>query len=684
MELKEELINRFVAAMAGKWGGYVLRAVFVLNLVLLMLFIGRGYQIDFHSDSAMKNLIAQEMVDTGRYFPADWNYVNGDLWVVFGQAFIAPLVPFAPNGFGLHALSGLVSAALILWGIWLVSGLCTTNSRVRLVALCVFSGSISWLVAENLYGQVSYGSVIYMACFLIFSTWRVVQANGRALVAWGVLLAVLSTLAFWGNPQRAAAYYFLPIGAALALLFVQAQLAARRVWPVSGRRTLVAGGLLLSGAVAGVLLHSATLMYVNNIDGAGSARWLPFNEIVRNVGLALQGLFAILGGVLPPGESVMSKRGLIEGTRFLAAGLTLALVPWALLHSIRSSHDGRRFVALVVTVCLALFLFLQVCTTTPDMSDPVTSSRYMLPALLLGLLVVICAIGDVESDARLRVLAFSVALAFVGGVYLPGNPLSRPIYGFPHDTRKDLARYLESEGLRYGYATYWNAGAVTTIADQRVRVRQVLVRDGMPIPYRHLASNRWFRPEAWRGDTFLMLSDDEVKAIDWAQMERYAGAPARRLRFGDKAVFVYRGNLADRLPFWGNTVPGHVRLRPGSGQIGRFESSPDGDALIASAGESGFLHFGPYLILGPGSYRATLLLDSPSGAPVSPGRVDVVAHQAKVMLAEAAIPPGGRREVVLEFELAKTVTDLELRVSSNGSSELSLRRLDLVRTGDAP
>ena len=86
------------------------------NLLLLCWYLFVGYKAGFHSDSAVKVLLAREIVETGQYFPHDWNYVNGDLFVLFGHTFIIPLLAFIPAGYLSHAISGLISAVLILSG----------------------------------------------------------------------------------------------------------------------------------------------------------------------------------------------------------------------------------------------------------------------------------------------------------------------------------------------------------------------------------------------------------------------------------------------------------------------------------------------------------------------------------------------------------------------------------------
>jgi hypothetical protein len=120
----------------------------------------------------------------------------------------------------------------------------------------------------------------------------------------------------------------------------------------------------------------------------------------------------------------------------------------------------------------------------------------------------------------------------------------------PDDLRVRLAEFLRSSGLRYGYSTYWNAGVLSVLSGEAVRVRQIKYSDGLPIPFRHLSSNRWYLPIAWEGETFLLLNPAEQTALDVARMERYNGRPVRTLEFEGMKVLVYPRNLAASMPNW--------------------------------------------------------------------------------------------------------------------------------------
>jgi hypothetical protein len=200
------------------------------------------------------------------------------------------------------------------------------------------------------------------------------------------------------------------------------------------------------------------------------------------------------------------------------------------------------------------------------------------------------------------------------------------------------------------------------------------------MPYRHMSSNRWYRPEAWSGPTFLMLTDAEKGALDWSRITAYAGNPTRELRYGNFNIYVFPENLAAKLPLWSNEIAVDLMAMDVPHTIGRKEALDNSQALIAEQGERGFLHFGSYLALERGRYRVGADLEAEVN---DAGLIDVTAKLGQLVLASKAIAGTGRQSVLMEFDLPPGVTDLEVRVQSNGKSKIVMRRLTIERINGA-
>jgi hypothetical protein len=678
-------------ALGTRYAKAALVALFLVSLVALVYYLFKGYIPEFHTDSAFKSLVAGEAIAQGSYFPPEWNYVNGDLWVLFGQIFIIPLLFFFPNSYALHAVSGLISSVIVLLSLWCVSGMVVRSRWMRLLTVTIFAGGLSWFMAENLFGQVSYGNVLYLQIFTLYFSWRSLEANRRRTrLAWLGALAVLSVLTFWGNPQRAAAYDLAPMLA--ALLAWASTRHALLVWSPGARRWKLSGdawhviavlAALLASAAVGVVLHSLSIAHVHNNAGAGSARWLTIAGARDNLWFALEGVLGAFGALPTPGRPVMSLAGAYEALRLLGILLMLILIPVASCAALRNARPSMRMLGAFAGSGLCLFAFLQITTTTPDMTGPIISSRYMLPSLILGIVLLV---GYAETHGLRTfkgLVSWAVLLVLLSSLIHPSNSFSRLYRGTQPSAHVEAMDALKREGLHYGYASYWNSGVITVLSSGDVKVRQIDLQGGIPVPRLHLASNTWYRPDAWKGETFLMLTRAELVDFNKQAAFSFTGQPVREFVVGDFVVFVFKANLATTLPGWdtsGNAEPAgiggplNVLTRH---QIGQLETVQGRPRLSSKQGEVGFLHFGPYVPLKKGDYQ--IRVDIAASGEGDVGYVDVVSGMGASVLAKRAIVGKAAGPILLPVSAKSDLEGVEVRVFSDGSSDMVLSAITLAQ-----
>lgn len=609
-------------------------AFLLLNLGFLCWYLFVGYQTGFHSDSAAKVLIAREIVELKDYFPDDWNYVNKDLFVLFGHTFVVPLLFFIPAGFLAHAISGLISSVLILSGVWFVTGIVQLSAGRRVLIVAIVAAGISGFMAENLYGQVSYGATLYFACYIFYFSWKYIVSEQGKKVVWGVALFLVLTLAFWANPERAMISYGLPLVAAILFLRINIE---NSVVDIKKQPFFSLFLVACLAILFGAGLHVLTISGVNNVLGAGHARWLSYELMQRNTGLLLKEFLAIFGGLPPVEGAVVCKTGIFSAIRFIAALILLVLMPVAIKRTFRQGNSSLLFLCAYALTSFMLVLFLQLATTIADMSDPIQSSRYLVPSLiLLMLLVLMQPVDFIKTPLLVGSLAF-LSIAFIASAYpalVASGSSSQLTWGMPgqrSNQKKALVDFLVQNGLHYGYATYWNAGVTSVLSDERVLVRQIVIDNGLPMPMRHLSSNRWYRPRTWKGETFLMLTMQESKMVDWDRFSAHRLKPVRELDFSGYKIYIFNENIAKKLPGWDwkYEEPTTITVSKYShSQVGSLVVDFDqtGSALIAEKGEVGALHFGPFVNIEPGQYKVTF---------------DVVAHhnEAGVVRLDVAASP---------------------------------------------
>jgi len=203
-------------------------------------------------------------------------------------------------------------------------------------------------------------------------------------------------------------------------------------------------------------------------------------------------VLAILGGLPSGGSGLLSVAGLYGTLRLIVAIILVRLIVRSVATSAGKPGEAVRPLAVYGSVALLPVGFLQVATTIPNLSDAVNSSRYLVPSLLIMAIVALAA----PIDMRRRPIEFIAVSAVFAGLltsayptFVKSDTLSYVYWGrqkSPGGDLPDLARYLQDNGLKYGYATYWDAGSLSVLSDEHVLVRQITLDGPVPMPMRFL------------------------------------------------------------------------------------------------------------------------------------------------------------------------------------------------------
>ncbi|QGZ39536.1 hypothetical protein IP92_01818 [Pseudoduganella flava] len=539
------------------WLRTLLPVLFAVNVALLLFFLAFDYQLIFHSDSAIKNLLAQEIVETHRFFPPDWTYVNKDLWVLYGQALVLPLLAFMPNGYSAHAVATALSAALVLTSGWLLTRMLGASRTATWVALLVLSSGLSLSMAEHIYGQSAYEVMFWLGVLLLYGYWAHLQPGARHGA--GVLVAAMAVVVCWSNPQRALVFYLLPLLAAAWALRNAGRASGAAHPPLRHGRTV---RLFLLASVAGMALYGYTMHGAHNASAVNHVVWRDLQGMGSNLLSMFRGVLLVLDGLPQPDSRVTTAEGLYAMVRLLAAAAALYLVPRALLRMLGDAAPGRLFCATFVGTALALNLLPLLTTSLTDPNNP-DSIRYLTPSLLSMLVIFAVATVDTADTWAVRRRAGVLTLAVLA-TSAPTSYLFPYVqtYGMPTTRLASTAEtrvmaFLRQQGLRYGYATFWHAGKITVLSDHAVRIRPVEIVNGMPTPSHWLSSRRWYTPGYYQGPTFLLLRKGDP-AVDTAALAARLGTRVRVLAFEDWQIAVFDVNLAN-LPAWPAAL-GPVRI----------------------------------------------------------------------------------------------------------------------------
>jgi len=186
------------------------------------------------------------------------------------------------------------------------------------------------------------------------------------------------------------------------------------------------------------------------------------------------------------------------------------------------------------------------------------NGRYLLPAVALIVVPVFAQKFDFQTSPFFNLFRALILVGFLSNVLVVNTSYWATYHASEahhddyqnYDKPYELMEFLRENGLVYGYSTYWNASVITVLSDHRTVVVQVYLKDGVPNRFNWLSTDRWYRPSNYVGDSFLLLSEDEAKSVDWAELSsRFGLAPYKTLVYKNFRVYVFSENIANKLKF---------------------------------------------------------------------------------------------------------------------------------------
>ena len=84
---------------------------------------------------------------------------------------------------------------------------------------------------------------------------------------------------------------------------------------------------------------------------------------------------------------------------------------------------------------------------------------------------------------------------------------------YRENVQYQLAEMLESRGLTYGYASFWNANSITVITDDHVKVRTVNINDTGVTPSLYQTNVHWYDDQFQQEQYFLLLTESEYTTL---------------------------------------------------------------------------------------------------------------------------------------------------------------------------
>lgn len=537
------------------WNAYLMRLLWGLSLLSgigLTFYIFFTYRVIFHSDAAMKNLLADDMIRTHALFPADWFYVN-DIPMLFPHWIVALLALFLPNSFTLHAIACFAFAVLFAFSLnFLYKSSHLEPPDFLLVGSLLFTGVSGWF-AENLFGQFAYGGELastFLVIAFLFQTLAAYESGARRkTLVWSGAFVIFLSVILAGGVRGLIAFVAPMLGALALVALVPSQSTTSFFRP---RATLYAGGLVLLATLLGMVGFVTLRLHIHLRNDATAFHYVDYQHIQSNIGLFFQGFLAYSDALPDVNMGPMSLYGVVTAYRLFWFAFVLCLPFVLLLRRYNFLNPHFKFVTIYYVLTFLMTLYIYIFSSLPI---GVATFRYFsIPCV-----VAIVLIGYIATELRLRcgTRAFcwlvAACLPLYTGIFydlwLPYFHGAGPNHH--ENVKQPLADYLVTHDLQYGYATYWNAGVLTILSQERTHVNAIQLGGNPPIqPFRWLTSAYAYSPEAFVGPTFLLLTNEEYAGLNTRHLEAYLGTPQSEDSVLGYHIIKYNFNIAARLPGW--------------------------------------------------------------------------------------------------------------------------------------
>lgn len=241
---------------------------------------------------------------------------------------------------------------------------------------------------------------------------------------------------------------------------------------------------------------------------SGMSTWI---EHIQNLPLAWMRLFGVED---MSGQPLFEKKSILNLLR-IAASIILAVMPIIATCYYSKIKKAKGSQALRIWIWIhwassAIVLVGYICgllSTADWRLTPVIGTSLMLSIIFVHYI----AVSKISSGRIIALISIPVIIVAIlniqGLINLSKKDYKKENYLF------GLTELIEDAGLSYGYASFWNANAITLISDSEVKVRDVNISEYGVSKRLYQSSSEWYKDQPGQDEYFLLLTSYEYSTI---------------------------------------------------------------------------------------------------------------------------------------------------------------------------
>lgn len=506
----------------------ILKVITIGALLIILYSILTYGRTVIHSDIATAILLKESILRHKNLFPLSFNYANGDIW--FLTLHLLCIIPsiFTNDQSLIRMLASAQMVLLATSGLVLLSKkIFKDNSwtiSIPVIFLCI-TGERSMLIYEAGYTSLVLWLTLIPTLFYYASKKKI--NNTVAYIIIFVCLIVAS-------PVRYAAELVLPIILAVCIsdyLKKKNNFEFKDLYPIFYNISFLIFAPMIIGTLGYYWICSCH--NVNNTVNNSTVYAGSIQDLWNNVLTAMFDIFSCFG--YSGGVKLLSLNGMVNLISLSMGLLTCYIIP---LLQIRKCKDETEEAVFYITFGLIHNIVITlVCVLFGQVNTP----RYMLTVVIVSIIISSRYIYKywINEDfiSKIIVLVFCLCLIVQASFlsYYSEN------WHIKLQDQKALSDYLKSEGLKKGYATYWNAYNNEVYSDMEVKFGAINIVVGGISPFYWLVDSEVY--EVDNTETFLMLTNAEKESLDFNIISTF-GVPVEELNYGDYNIWVFDHDIS--------------------------------------------------------------------------------------------------------------------------------------------
>ncbi|MBR2869482.1 MAG: hypothetical protein IKB88_10545 [Clostridia bacterium] len=489
----------------------------------------------FHSDCSDTIFWAQASYDGKTLFNPEFGYAA---ILPFGGTLIMwPLVALFGVSMTTHRLGMVIFSLIFFGGIYLLSKALKFSQSLSLttVGLTALILCSSEKMREIFYEHVIYYSIsvaiicVLLALYVHFTENFSSYGKKRMIPVCLLIYAFTFMSALDGTQVISCAVLPVVFAAGCEVLFSKEKLFSKSNIPAYSFCGLVMFASIIGLAALKVQTANLGVGYAEAYSNySDMGEWL--NNFLK---LPTQ-WFELFGVDAAYGMNIFSPESIINLIR-IAAALILGIAPVAALIFIGRLDRPSKLLVYTHFGMTAVIMFGYIFGL-------LSAANWRLsPIICTAILVCVAGIRAMNPHIVLKRVSAGImcVMILLCAVNLK-TVTDMPANGVENNHYYPVIQYLKSQGLEYGFSTFWHSQTITVLSDSEVRIANTDINENGVTPCAFQTNKKWFEEQEGVDRYFLLCTLNELATLmqtdDW---HYFIDGPIEQLEFDGYVIFVF-------------------------------------------------------------------------------------------------------------------------------------------------